>query len=111
MAKAFISYDREDSDFAELVRTRLEKAGHSTAMDVEILSAGDSWRDELDQAIRDSHVLIVIMTPDAEVSEYLAYEWAFALGVGVKIIPLQLKTCTFHPRLEVLQHLNSNYGM
>jgi len=106
MAKVFISYDRDDSDFAELVQGRLEKAGHGTSMDIEILNAGDDWRDELDQAIRDSHALVVIMTPHAEVSEYVAYEWAFALGACVKIIPLELKASTFHPRLEVLQRLD-----
>jgi len=77
MAKVFISYDREDSDFAELV-----------------------------QAIRDSHVLVVIMTPDAAASEYVVYEWAFALGAHGRIIPLELKKSLFHPRLEVLQRLD-----
>jgi len=107
MAKVFISYDREDSDFAELVQARLEKAGHDTLMDTEFLNVGDNWRDELDQAIRGSHVLLVIMTPEAVVSDYVSYEWAFALGAHGKIIPLELKkVIPFHPRLDVLQRLD-----
>ncbi len=106
MANVFISYDREDSDFAELVQARLEKAGHDTLMDIELLNAGDDWRNELDQAIRDSHVLVVIMTPDAAVSKYVSYEWAFALGAHKRIIPLELKVSSLHPRLEVLQRLD-----
>jgi len=106
MAKVFISYDRDDSDFAELVQGRLEKAGHDTLLDIEILNAGDDWRDELDQAIRDSHALVVIMTPEARASAYVAYEWAFALGANINIIPLELKASAFHPRLDVLQRLD-----
>jgi len=82
MAKVFISYHRGDADFAELVENRLEKAGHHTVMDVEILNAGDDWRDKLEQAIKDAHMLVVVMTPEAEASKYVAYEWAFALGRG-----------------------------
>jgi len=107
MAKVFISYDREDSDFAELVQARLERAGHDTLMDTKFLNVGDNWRDELDQAIRGSHVLLVIMTPDAAASDYVTYEWAFALGAHGKIIPLELKkVIPFHPRLDVLQRLD-----
>jgi len=107
MANVFISYDREDSDFAELVQARLERAGHDTLMDTEFLNVGDNWRDELDQAIRASHVLLVIMTPEAAVSKYVTYEWAFALGAHGKIIPLELKKMSrCHPRLDVLQRLD-----
>jgi len=106
MAKVFISYHRDDADFAELLQGRLQKAGHDTAMDVEILNAGDDWRDKLDQTIKDSHVLVVIMTPQAGASAYVSYEWAFAMGAGLTIIPLALEASDFHPRLEILQYLD-----
>jgi HEAT repeat protein len=106
MANVFIAYDREDSDFAELVQARLTKAGHRALMDYDSLHAGDDWRDKLDQAIREADALVVIMTPEASASEYVTYEWAFALGAGVKVIPVELETTVFHPRLEVLQRLD-----
>jgi len=107
MAKVFISYDREDSDFAELVQARLERAGHDTLMDTKFLNVGDNWHDELDQAIRGSHILLVIMTPNAAASDYVTYEWIFALGAHGKIIPLELKKVNrCHPRLDVLQRLD-----
>ena len=106
MARIFISYDREDSDFAELVDGRLTKAGHDTRMDAGILDAGEDWRDVLDQAVRESDALVVIMTPEARVSDYVTYEWAFALGAGVRVIPVALKDTAFHPRLDVLQRLD-----
>ena len=47
-----------------------------------ILRPGSDWRQEIDRAIRDSFVLIVVVSPDSKASEYVTYEWAFALGLG-----------------------------
>ena len=75
-------------------------------MDLEILNAGDDWRDKIDLTLRACQVLIVIMTPEAAASHYVVYEWAFALGAGVKVIPLELRTTELHPRLAVLQRIS-----
>jgi HEAT repeat protein len=102
----FISYNREDGDFAEIVRNRIREAGFNIWMDTEGLRAGDNWREEIDRAIKDAFALIVVITPAAKTSEYVTYEWAFALGVGVKVIPVLLKPAELHPRLETLQYLD-----
>ncbi len=106
MAHVFVCYDREDRDFAEVVQAKLERAGHKTAMDLDILSAGDDWQATLDLAIRSSDAIVVIMAPEARASDYVAYEWAFALGAGVKVIPLELRTTPFPPRLDGLHRLD-----
>jgi hypothetical protein len=46
------------------------------------------------------------MTPEAKESEYVTYEWAYATGAGVKVVPLMVKTTQMHPRLESLQYLD-----
>ncbi|HZM94682.1 MAG TPA: HEAT repeat domain-containing protein [Vicinamibacterales bacterium] len=106
MAHVFICYDREDRDFAEVTQAKLEKAGHETSMDFDILAAGDDWQTKLDLAIRNSDAVVVIMTPEARASDYVAYEWAFALGAGVKVIPLELRATEFPPRLDGLHRLD-----
>ncbi|MCY2992444.1 MAG: toll/interleukin-1 receptor domain-containing protein [Planctomycetota bacterium] len=103
---ADISHCHEDGDFAELLKLNLEKAGHTAWVDTERLTVGVDWREEIDQAIRDALALIAIMTPTARSSEYVTYEWAFAWGVGVKVIPILLANTQLHPRLEALQYLN-----
>jgi hypothetical protein len=102
----FISHCREDGDFADLLKSRLEKEGFQVWVDTDRLKIGQVWREEIDQAIRKSSALIVIMSPEARNSEYVTYEWAFAWGVDVKIFPIQLKKTIFHPRLESLQYLD-----
>ena len=101
----FVSYKNEDLDFAENVISRLEKAGFTTWTDLKI-GAGEEWRNAIDLAIKNSFSLVAIMTPEAKASEYVTYEWAFAWGVGIKVIPVMLRPTQLHPRLEALQHLD-----
>ena len=86
MQYVFISYKNEDLDFAENIVNRLARAGFTAWTDARI-SAGEEWQTTIDQAIRDAFALVVIMTPEAKDSEYVTYEWAFAAGANVKVIP------------------------
>ncbi|MBA3872824.1 MAG: HEAT repeat domain-containing protein [Anaerolineae bacterium] len=119
MAHIFISYAHVDGDFAKELIEVVKNAGFKHWIDSEKLREGEDWRQELDKAIRASFALVVIMTPKAKASEYVTYEWAFALGVGVKVIPILPKpfkssiwdrilrrSQKLHPRLEILQHFD-----
>lgn len=106
MSHIFVSYSHDDGDFVEKLKEKLDEAGFATWMDEEKLRIGENWREQIDQAIRDSLALIVVMTPDAKDSEYVTYEWAFAWGIHIKVLPLKLKSTQLHPRLESLQWLD-----
>jgi HEAT repeat protein len=106
MRHIFISYNHDDGDFAEILSRRFAKVGLDTWMDTDRLRAGEDWRAEIDQAIKEAAALIVVMTPKAKESEYITYEWAFALGAGVRVTPILLKPTELHPRLEALQYLD-----
>lgn len=94
------------SDFAELLKLKLEKEGLSAWIDIERLPVGEDWRHEIDNAIKSAAALIVIMSPDSRQSEYVTYEWAFAWGHGTSVIPILLKETSMHPRLSSLQYLD-----
>lgn len=102
----FISHDSADGDFAELLKLKIEKEGFSAWVDVDRLNAGEDWRQEIDTAIKNSRTLIVVMSQESRKSEYVTYEWAFAYGAGIKIIPLLIKDTQLHPKLESLQYLD-----
>jgi TIR domain len=57
------------------------------------------WRREIDDALRNSHIVLVLVTRIARQSEYVTYEWAFALGAGVKVVPIVVDKQALHPRL------------
>jgi hypothetical protein len=85
--------------------SKLKKEGFAAWAD-SVISAGEEWRTAIDLAIRDSFALIAVMTPEAKASEYVTYEWAFAWGVGIRVIPVMLRWTELHPRLEGLQYLD-----
>ena len=102
----FVSHSKEDGDFAELLKLKLEREGYDAWVDTDRLDPGLDWRQEIDQAIKDATAVLAIMSPDARVSEYVTYEWAFAWGCGTKVIPIMLRQTTLHPRLATLQYLD-----
>jgi hypothetical protein len=102
----FLSHSKDDGDFAELLKLRLEREGYVAWVDTDRLAPGLDWRQEIDKAIKDAKALIAIMSPQARASEYVTYEWAFAWGCGKKVIPIMLRETTLHPRLATLQYLD-----
>ncbi|HVO71060.1 MAG TPA: HEAT repeat domain-containing protein [Aggregatilineaceae bacterium] len=44
--------------------------------------------------------------PDAKRSEYVTYEWAFALGAGKAVFTILLERTELHPRLDALQYVD-----
>ncbi len=106
MKQVFISYQHEDGDFADILISKVKEAGFITWIDADQLRAGTDWREGIDHAIKDACALIVIMSPAAKASEYVTYEWSFAWGVGIKVIPVVFRHTPLHPRLETLQYLD-----
>jgi HEAT repeat protein len=109
MAHVFISYSHDDELFvAELVH-QFEARGIEFWIDSRNLPSGVRWREEIDRAIADAYAVIVVMSPNAQQSEYVTYEWAYALGYGKTLIPLVIADMEeLHPVLLALQH--SKFG-
>jgi CheY-like chemotaxis protein len=106
MPQVFMSYASKDAIFADLARMKLEDAGIDVWIDDSSLRAGQEWRNAIDEGISSADVLLVMLTPQSCQSPYVTYEWAFALGKGIKVIPLLLEDCEIHPRLSVVQYLD-----
>src|ERR1043166_9279579 len=108
MRHVFIIYKRvPDREFASVLTAKVNNAGYDTWQDESNLASGESWRRNIDTGIREAFALIVIVTPESLASEYVTYEWAFALGAEVPVIPILLrKPEKLHPRLEDLHHLD-----
>ena len=103
----FISYHHTDEDFAEVLRARVNADTSMAAWTFkQRLRAGDDWRLEIDHAIRTSAVLVHVITPEAATSRYVTYEWAYAMGLGIPIVPVLLRETELHPKLSALQHLD-----
>lgn len=104
MPQVFISYSTKDVDFAELCIAKLKAEDIETWIDHGSIHGGDVWRESIDEGIQSSDVIIVIISPNSYDSPYVTYEWAFALGQGVKLIPVILHETESHPRLSTIHH-------
>lgn len=106
MPQVFISYSAKDIDFAQLCMAKLEAENIDTWIDHGSIHGGELWRESIDEGIQSSEAVIVIISPNSYESPYVTYEWAFALGLGVKIIPILLNETESHPRLSTIHHFN-----
>ena len=104
--KIFISYSSADSDFAELMKMKLEGSDIIVWRDIHEIAAGEEWRNEIDFGLLSSDILIVLLTKNSAKSSYVTYEWAWAMGNGKNIIPILIEPCEIHPRIKVLQYLD-----
>ncbi len=109
MPHVFISYKHEDLAFAQELTLFAQRRGMPIWLDTSI-QPGEEWRGAIDKAIAEAFAVVVIMTPEARLSDYITYEWAFAMGLRIPIIPVLLRPTQLHPKLEVLQYLDFTRG-
>jgi hypothetical protein len=105
MHQIFVSYRHDDEvDLLDLLIIRLEQANYKVWTDRN-LKAAEVWTEEIDNAIKDSSAVIVIMTEAAHQSPYVTYEWSYALGVGKPIMVMMVSDkVDLHPRLKEYQY-------
>src|SRR5689334_13572324 len=105
MAHVYISFTHEDLDFAENLKAQLEKGGITAFLANAIVSPGENWRTRIDEAIKSSYALIVVMTPAARQSEWVNFEWSYAIGQGIPVVPVMLHSTRLPMPLEMFQYL------
>ena len=88
MSHVFISYSRQDIDFARYVRAMLENQGFWVWMDEKRLSAGMDWWDEIEANIDSCSAFIVIMSPDSRKSVFVRNEILRALDQNKALFPI-----------------------
>src|SRR5688500_18671767 len=112
MAKkhVFVSYARKDERFADTLISHLRQSHLTAWQDVRGLRGGDDWQRKIDDALRCARAVILILTPHSVSSPYVTYEWAFACGRGVRVIPVlrtELESVEdLHPRLRPIQWID-----
>jgi catechol 2,3-dioxygenase-like lactoylglutathione lyase family enzyme len=102
----FISYVKKDYALAALMNERLKQHGIVDWRFENNLKAGDDWRKQIEEAIDNSKIVIVILSQASCASRYVTYEWSYAMGKGKGIIPVLYEECDIHERLAILQYIS-----
>src|SRR5215469_9191700 len=100
MHELFISYCRHDSDAANALAGTLSKAGLSVWLDREAIQEGDAFDTQIEEAIAQTRVVIVIWSEHSVKSHWVRAEAAYALGKH-KLLPISIDQS--EPPLQFMQ--------
>jgi len=103
---AFVSYSREDSDFALRLAQDLKAAGASVWLDQLELIPGRAWDNAIEDALLAAPEMLVILSPTSVRSENVRDEISYALRQGKTVVPVLYMECTIPLRLERKQHID-----
>ncbi len=102
-AKIFISYHYADLKWLEKLRTHLMPLMRSRALtiwDDTKIKQGENWQDEIDKAISEAEVAVLLISPDYLASDYVLNNELPPLlqdaeENGLKVIPIVLRPSLF----------------
>ena len=89
MAKLFLSYSRRDAAKASRFTQWLEREGHQVWRDEDDIGGGASFSSEIEKALKDCDVVLVLWSADSVQSAWVKDEAAFGRDVS-KLIPFSL---------------------
>jgi hypothetical protein len=100
MHELFISYCRHDSDAANALADTLSKAGLSVWLDRDAIQEGAAFDTQIEEAIAQTRVVIVIWSEHSVKSHWVRAEAAYALGKH-KLLPISIDQS--EPPLQFMQ--------
>jgi len=106
MPQIFISYSRKDIDFVRRLAGDLERAGYDVWWDLTDLRGGDDWPRVIPSAIEASQYVIVVLSPNSAISEWVEKEYTQALALRKKIIPIMLRLSHVPFALNTINYIN-----
>lgn len=108
----FINYAAVDQEKAAKLSDQLEKAGYQVWMDRKNLEGSDNWKREIDRALRNSFVMVSVLTPNsvAPDREWVHYEQRQALELFLPIVPLLYEPCELPERLVRINYIDFQHN-
>jgi hypothetical protein len=102
----FIAYAREDEDMALALDRRLHNWNITSFIDTDQIRVGDNWRNIRLNALKSSVALLLICTPESMESNEVQFEWSYAMGKEIPVLPLIYRQSSLQPELGGLQALD-----
>jgi len=106
--RVFISYSRDDLDFADQLDIALRLLGFDTTLDRHAISGGEAWRNRLGNLIREADTVVFVLSPSSTASDICSWEVEEATRFQKRIIPVvcrPLDGTRAPPKLEDLNYI------
>lgn len=104
--RTFLSYSRINKDFALRLAKELKADGFLVWLDQLDIPTGARWDDELEKALEESEIFMVILTPASTASDNVKDEIGYAIDTGKRILPILLKDAKVPLRLRRFQYVD-----
>lgn len=105
-ASTFVSYSRDDGEFASRLAQDLKQAGGAIWIDKLDIHPGAMWERALEEALTNCSRVLVILSPASVGSENVMAEVAFGLDEKKEIIPVLYRDCKIPLRLRPIQYID-----
>jgi formylglycine-generating enzyme required for sulfatase activity len=103
MSHIFISYSKQNKDYARKLADKLREEGFDVWIDKDRINSGANWERSIFNGIDQSAAFVVVMTPQAHASDWVLRECQYAEKRGKPTFPLLLEGEEF-PRYIHLQY-------
>src|SRR5271157_4031024 len=103
---AFLSYSREDSEFAVRLAGDLKAAGVVVWRDRPDIDPGRRWDDAVQDALTSCPCMLVILSPASVASTTVMDEVSLVLEQKKTVIPVLYRDCKIHFRLRRVQYVD-----
>src|SRR5439155_1903435 len=95
----FISYTKNDRDWAEWVAWELQEAGYTCTIQAWHFAPSQNFMQKMRQGLSETRHLVAILSEDYLASKFAGAESDAALtadprGLRAKLIPIRVKACT-----------------
>jgi TPR repeat protein len=106
--RVFISYSRDDLEFADQLNAALELCGFECVIDRHGISGGEDWKRRLGNLITETDTVVFVLSPNSARSEVCAWEVEEAGRLSKRILPVicrPLEGESPPPRLRDLNYI------
>ena len=101
----FVSYSRQDKEWADAAVELLRAGGASVFRDVDSIAYGDCWREVLEDAITRCERLVLLWSASASNSKSVNVEVRIASRLSKRIVPIAIDDTPLPRKLEQFQGL------
>lgn len=96
----FISYSRREAPFVNDLTDRLEDGGYSVWLDYRSMVPGKPWAEQIEEGIRQSEIILLVVSDAAMGSKWVEKEWRSMLRYGKRVILILFEANELPPELE-----------
>jgi predicted nucleotide-binding protein len=86
--RVFVSYSVSDESWVREFTNSLRRQGFEVVLDYHDLELGSSLANALEEGLRKSSVIVLLVTPDSVRKPNFFFEMGAAIGMGKRLVPV-----------------------